>query len=79
MPLSVCALASTACIFWSVHLGITTMDAIMAHPENVENIMIRIVLGLRIAYGLEVLVVTAVSTHNSHAAIIDPLICCQIV
>lgn len=32
----------------------------MAQPENVKAIMTRIAMGLRIAYGLEVFIVTAV-------------------
>lgn len=40
------------------------MDTVMAHPEDLAKIMTRVVLGLRIAYGLEVLVVTAVGTSE---------------
>lgn len=49
------------------------MDTIMAHPEDFEKILIRVWLGLRIAYGLEVLVVTAVSTRASSTDVIDQL------
>lgn len=53
-------LASFACVEWSAQLGALAIDSVMAHPENVKGIMTRVALGLRVAYGLEVFIVTAV-------------------
>lgn len=64
-PLFALTLASFACICWTTQLGFHVSAIVTSGTdlERVDIIMQQITEGLKVAYGLEVLIVTAVSSE----------------